>query len=399
MELEHFLNLNEFEPEARALMEPGAFHYVAGGAADEVTVRVNRAAFERFSFRPRVFVDVSTVDPSTSFLGKAVSMPVGLAPAALQKVAHPEGEVAAASAAAGAGVPYVLSTLASCSIEEVAAAADEALARRGEAAGRAGEGGDFEGHEDPLEQEPWTIPDPRADSSDFAWGSHPQWFQLYVHKDHGVAVDMVKRAEAAGYAAVCVTADLPVPGYRERELRSRFEPPPYAQPANFGAYARGREMSDMVTGLHDQSLTWDDLSWIRDASHLPLVVKGILSPEDASLAVEYGAAGIVVSNHGGRQLDQSPASIDALEEAVDAVGGRAEVYLDSGVRRGTDVIIAIAIGASGVFIGRPFLYGLAVGGRAGVMRVLELLRIEIEVGMQLLGVTRIDQIDRSCLRS
>jgi isopentenyl diphosphate isomerase/L-lactate dehydrogenase-like FMN-dependent dehydrogenase len=260
--------------------------------------------------------------------------------------------MATARAAAGAGVLQCLSTMASRSLEAVAEAA------RG-----------------------------------------PRWFQLYVHKDRSVTAELVRRAAAAGYGAIVLTVDLPLPGYRERELRRGFEVPVTEQLGNLtGVAAGGRNLMKLIEDLHDQSLTWRGLEWVRGLTDLPLVVKGILTAEDAALAVAYGVAGVVVSNHGGRQLDGTPATIDVLEEVVDAVAGRAEVYLDGGVRRGTDVLAALALGARGTFIGRPYLFALAAGGEAGVAAALGLLRRELETAMRLLGVTRVADVTRAHVR-
>jgi len=353
MDLERILNLNQFESYAREQMKPYAFDYYFGGAGDEVTMRSNLHAWDRYSLRPRVFVDVSSVDISSSMLGTRVSMPVGFAATALHKLAHPDGELASARAAGEAGALLCLSTLSSYSIEEVA-----------------------------------------------RQGTGPRWFQLYVHKEREIAVDLVQRAVASGYSAIVVTADLPVPGHRERELAHDLTIPEEARPANFPNTATDEEFNDYMIGLQDQSLTWDDLTWIRDAAgDVPLLVKGILTEEDAVLAREHGAAGIIVSNHGGRQLDRSPAAIDVLEEIVQATGGECEVYLDGGVRRGTDVVVALALGAQGAFIGRPLLYALAAAGEEGVRRALELMRAEIANAMTLLGVTRVDEITRAHVRA
>lgn len=352
MDLERILNLNQFEAHAREQMKPYAFDYYYGGASDEVTMRGNLDAWDRYALRPRVFVDVSSVDVSSSMLSTEVSMPVGFAPTALHKLAHPDGELASARATGRAGALMCLSTLSTYSIEEVAE----------ESAG-------------------------------------PLWFQLYVNKERDLAIDLVQRAVTSGYSAIVVTADLPVPGYRERELVHDLTVPEDASPANFPNTATDEEFNDYLIGLNDQSLTWDDLSWIRDAAgDVPVLVKGILTEEDAVLAREHGAAGIVVSNHGGRQLDRTPAAIDVLEEIVHAAGDGSEVYLDGGVRRGADVVIALALGARGVFIGRPLLYALAVAGEEGVNRALELLRAEITNAMTLLGVTSVDQITRAHVR-
>lgn len=341
------LNLYELEELARAEMDPGAFDYYRGGAGDEVTLRANSTAFASRYLRPRVLRDVSIVEPATSMLGLEVSMPVGLAPAALHKLAHPDGELATVRAAADAGVLTCLSTLSSTTLEDVASVAPEAL-----------------------------------------------WFQLYVHKDRAVGKDLMQRAEGAGYRALVLTADLAVPGYRERELRSHFVVPDEAAPANFAARSED-ELIDVISDLHDRTLSWSDLEWMRDCCALPLVIKGILTEEDARLAVEHGAAGVWVSNHGGRQLDHAPPTIAVLERIVDAVDGRAEIYLDGGVRRGTDVVMSLALGATAVFVGRPYLYGLAAAGQAGVARVLELLRAEIVTAMTLIGARSIDEITRA----
>jgi (S)-2-hydroxy-acid oxidase len=351
MDLERVLNLNQFEPYAREKMRSYAFDYYFGGAADELTMRSNLDAWNRYSLRPRVFVDVASVDISSSMMGEKVSMPVGFAPTAVHKLAHPDGELASARASGDAGVLLCLSTLSSYSIEEVAQQSDA-----------------------------------------------PHWFQLYVHKERDLSIDLVQRAVASGYSGIVVTADLPVPGYRERELAQDLTMPDDARPANFPNTATEEEFNDYLIDLHDQSLTWDDLSWIRDAAgDVPVLVKGILTEEDAVLAREHGAAGIIVSNHGGRQLDRTPAAIDVLEEIVQVAGG-CEVYLDGGVRRGTDVVIALALGAQGVFVGRPLLYALATAGEEGVSRALELMGAEIANAMTLLGVTSVDEITPAHIR-
>ena len=346
-DLASVINLSEFETLARPLLAESAYAYIAGGAGDEESLAENIAAFKRYRLRPRVLVDVSSLDLSTTLLGSGVGMPVGLAPVALQALAHPEAESAAARAAGAAGVVFCLSTLSNHSVETVAAA-----------------------------------------------GPATRWFQLYVHKDRSVSEELIRRAERAGYQAVVATVDLPVAGYRERELRTKPEVPE----GGFGSFADGAggaNFSEVLVRLQDQSLNWSDLEWIRAASELPLVLKGILTAEDARLAVEHGAQGIVVSNHGGRQLDRSPAPIDVLEEVVGEVDGRVEVYLDGGVRRGTDVCIALALGARAVFIGRPYIYALAAGGEAGVARALEIVKSEIENAMALLGVRSVSEITRA----
>ena len=351
--MEHVVSLEDFEALARERLDAGAYDYIAGGSWDEITLRANRERFQRWQLRPRVLNDTSRVDVSTTVLGTPVAMPVGLAPLAFPGLAHADGEVAVARAAAPAAVLQCVPTLATRSLEEVAAV-----------------------------------------------GPGPRWFQLYVHKDRARSAELVRRAEAAGYRAIVLTVDLPVPGYRERELRRRYHVPAGTRLAHYEDVDPGvRELIPVISGLQDQSLSWRDVAWVRGLSTLPLVLKGILTAEDAALAVGEGAQGIVVSNHGGRQLDGSPATIDVLEEVVQEVAGRAEVYLDGGVRRGTHVLVARALGARAVFVGRPWIYALAAGGEAGVARLITLMRAELETAMRLLGVTRLDAVTRAHART
>jgi 4-hydroxymandelate oxidase len=340
------LTLDDFERLAADVMDPATFGYVAGGAGAEVTLRENRAAFARWRLRPRILVDVAEIDLSTTLLGTPVAMPVGLAPTARQRLAHPEGERAVARAAAAAGVVQVVSTMSSDSLEAIATAAPG-----------------------------------------------PRWFQLYVHKNRGVTRSLVERAAAAGYGAIVLTVDFPVPGRRERELREGFALD-WGGLGNFPDLG-GVDFLPLMAALHDQRLSWRDLEGIRGLSPLPLVLKGILTAEDARLAVDHGAAAIVVSNHGGRQLDRVHATVDVLPEVVDAVAGRAEIYLDGGVRRGVDVAIALGQGARAVFIGRPHVFALAVGGEAGVTQMLGILRDELVNAMQLLGTPRTRDVGRA----
>ncbi len=344
------LNLRDFEALARGRMEPGAFAYYAGGAGDEHTLRDNEAAFARRRFRPRMLVDVSRIDTSVTLLGERVSMPVGVAPTAQHRLAHPDGEAATARAASAAGVMFCASTSSSLSLEEIAAAAG------------------------PL-----------------------RWFQFYTQDNAGPRSEaLLRRAEAAGYRAIVLTVDLAVPGRRERELRERFD---------FGSLPFGNFPGSGVTedpadnGLRAQvepsAFTWNDLAWLRARTTLPLILKGILTAEDARLAVEHGAAAVWVSNHGARQLDRSPASLDVLEEIVAAVAGRAEVYMDGGVRRGIDVVTALALGARAVFIGRPILHALAADGESGVSRALSLMDAEVRNAMALLGTASVAEISRA----
>jgi 4-hydroxymandelate oxidase len=307
-----------------------------------------------------VLTGLGPIDTRTRVLGTDVAMPVLLAPVAFQKLAHGEGECATARAAGRAGTLMTVSTIASSSLEDVAAAA-----------------------------------------------TGPLWFQLYVYRDRAITRELIRRAKAAGYRAIVLTVDTPMLGRRERDLRNRFTLPPGVRLENL-AWLEG-EVSG-ITGwsaassfwsyVHEQldpTLSWDALSWLCAESGLPVLVKGILAEEDAALAVEHGAAGIVVSNHGGRQLDGAEPTLRALPRVVDTVGGRAEVYVDGGVRRGVDVVKAIAAGARAVLIGRPLLWGLALGGEDGVVRMLDLLRAELELAMALCGADTVSKIDRSLL--
>ena len=309
------VNLRELEARAEAILDPVAFAYYVSGAGDEDTLRDNEAAFGRRRLRPRVLVDVDVVDTSTTILGVPVALPVGVAPTAQHGLATPEGEAATHRGAAAAGTLFCLSTLASRPLEDVAAASDG-----------------------------------------------PRWFQLYTHADRGITEDLVARAVGAGYTAIVVTADLPVIGRRDRERRAATRGPT----ACTATSPLRRRSPAPIRRSSRSAMTWTDLADLAGRVGLPVIVKGVLTAEDAELAVEHGAAAVWVSNHGGRQLDRVPASIDVLAEVVAAVDGRAEVYLDGGVRRGTDVLTALALGARAVFVGRPVIYGLALGGAEGV---------------------------------
>ena len=342
IELGDLHTLADFEASARAAMAPAAFDYVAGGAWDEVSLAENDGAWRRRRLRPRVLIDVSRVDPSTAMIGTPVAMPVAVAPMAVHGLAHPDAEIASARAAAEAGIPFTLSTMSSRSIEAVAAAAPNGT----------------------------------------------NWFQLYTQADPGRSRELVRRAEAAGYRAIVLTVDLPRLGYRDRDRRSGFELPDLGNfaPAAPATHAMGVHAPGF--GPNEQQgvgSTWADLATIRSWSSLPLVLKGIMTAEDAMLAVDHGVDAIVVSNHGARQLDRTPAPIDVLEEVVDAIDGRAEIWVDGGVRRGLDVAIALAIGARAVLLGRPVLWALATAGEAGVARALEILREEVEIALTLIG--------------
>jgi 4-hydroxymandelate oxidase len=333
------INVHDYERLARERLSPGAWAYYSGGSGDEVTLLEERAAFERLRLLPRVLRGVSSADLRTTVLGTPVRMPILVSPTGLHVLAHPEGERATARGAGEAGTLMALSTVVKPSLEEVAAVAAGHL-----------------------------------------------WFQLYVYRGaREFAERLVRRAERAGYRAIVLTVDALRFGNKERELRPGAE---LLSDLHFAHF----EGEDAIGELEPEALSWEDVAWLRSVTDLPIVLKGVLHPEDAALAVEHGASGVVVSTHGGRQLDGVPASIKALPAVVKAVGGRAEVYLDGGIRRGTDVLKALVLGARAVFVGRPVLWGLAVDGAAGVRGVLELLREELGLAMVLAGVSGVEGI-------
>jgi isopentenyl diphosphate isomerase/L-lactate dehydrogenase-like FMN-dependent dehydrogenase len=337
------LNVWDYERLAAERLEPGAHGYYAGGAGDEVTLRDNVDAYGRWQLRPRVLVDVAACTTATTVLGHDVSMPLLVAPVAFQRVAHPDGEVGMARAAHAVGTLMCLSTLATSTPAQVA---ETGVSR---------------------------------------------WFQLYVFRDLGVTNDLVARARDAGFTALVLTVDTPVLGRRERDHRTRFAIPEEIAVASLG---QGGMTPAEAFGLMSESVSWHDVERLAAESGLPVLVKGVLTGEDALLACEHGAAGIVVSNHGGRQLDGVSATIDALPEVVEAVGGRVEVLVDGGIRRGGDVVKALALGARAVLAGRAPLWGLAAGGEAGARHVLELLRDEILLALKLVGCASPDDVSR-----
>ncbi len=349
------LTIDDYEAEARQRMERSAYDYYAGAAGDERTVAANRTAFDDILLRPRVLVDVSSVELSTTVLGEPLALPVLLAPTAFNRLADPEGEIATARAASACGTVMIASTISTCSLEEIAGAAE----------GRV-------------------------------------WFQLYVYKDRELTRELVARSEAAGYGALVLTVDTPLLGRRLRDVRNAFALPAGLSMRNFDAastdvarWGPHASFSAYVHDLFDASLSWSAVEWLKSQTRLPVLVKGVLTEEDARLAVNAGVDGIIVSNHGGRQLDGVTPTIVALPEVVDAVAGRVDVLMDGGVRRGTDVLKALAFGARAVLIGRPYLWGLAAAGEAGVRGVLGLLRDELRLAMALAGRPTIASINRS----
>lgn len=345
------ISLADYELAAGELMTPAAHSYAFGGAGDELTMRANPAAWQKHAIRPRVLIGVGERDPGVTLLGRPRPHPVIVAPMAFQRLFHPDGELATARAAAATGAIMCLATLATAS--------PAALAQE--------------------------LPDA------------PRWFQVYVFRDRGFTREVIGRALDAGFEALVVTADVPVRGMRERELRNPIGPevgldPPAAAIAEIA----GVTPSDFIAHV-DPDLSWSDIERLAAEYPVPVLVKGILTGEDALLAREHGARGVVVSNHGGRQLDTVLTAADALAEVVDAVGDQLDVLVDGGVRRGTDVLRALALGARAVLVGRPLLWGLAVDGEQGARRVLEILLDELDTAMALAGAPVARDLDRSFL--
>ena len=343
----------DLEVVARRKLPQGVYDYYAGGAEDEQTLDANREAFRRVFLRPRALVGVARVDTDTTVLGHRVSFPVLIAPVAYQRMADPEGELATARAAAAAGTLMIVSTIATASIEEIAEAA-----------------------------------------------SGPRWFQLYMAPERPLSEDLIARAEAAGYQGICLTVDTPMLGRRERDVRNRFAPTGMVLSNFEGDLARmprtrmGSGFAVGASRLLDPSITWDSVRWMRTQTRLPIIVKGLIAAADVEPAIDAGVSAIVVSNHGGRQLDGCEPALAALPNVVAAAAGRVEIYVDGGVRRGSDVVKALALGARAVLIGRPVVWGLAAGGQAGVARALEMLRSELEMAMALCGCPAISSIQR-----
>ncbi|KDO33746.1 hypothetical protein SPRG_01627 [Saprolegnia parasitica CBS 223.65] len=351
------LNVEEFETYARTYLPKKTLDYYISGADDMVTLKENRLAFTRLKLMPRVLRDVRNIDTSTTLLGSPIATPVCIAPSAMQRMAHPDGELASSAAAAAKKTCYTLSTISTTSLEDVAVSNGDGL----------------------------------------------RWYQLYVFKDRELTRDLVVRAEKAGYKALVLTVDTPVLGSREPDHRNNFALPKHLTMANFthGKHAHRMNevgLSQYTKELFDLNITWDDVAWLQSITTLPVVVKGILTPEDAIMACDVGCKGILVSNHGARQLDTVPATIEVLPAIVEAVQGRAEVYLDGGVRRGTDVFKALALGARAVFLGRPTLWGLAHSGQQGVEDVISMLTNELAHAMMFSATTTLADIGPNYVR-
>jgi L-lactate dehydrogenase (cytochrome) len=373
--LDRCVSIEDLARLARRRLPIGPRAYLEGGGADEYTMRRNRAAFDELELLPRVLEDVSGVDTSTTVLGSRVPLPIALSPIGSPRMFHHEGELAVARAAGHAGLPYGISTLATTAVEAVAAAA-----------------------------------------------SAPLWFQLYVWGDRGQAREAVVRARAAGFSALLLTADTTVRSKREREARSGLSLPSpdltlraFADGALHPTWSWHFLTSDAISfpnigpsgpasrataqRLFDGTVSWDDLDWIRDVWDGPIAVKGVLRADEARRAADEGLDAVIVSNHGGRQLDHVPAAIEVLPEIVDAVEGRLEVLMDSGIRRGTDIVTALALGARAVLIGRAHVYGLAAAGEPGVRHAIDILAHELRMTMALSGARRLADLDRGLVRA
>jgi 4-hydroxymandelate oxidase len=353
------ISLAEYEEFARGCLQKVAYDYFAGASWDGVTLRQNRESYDQIAIRPRMLVDVATRDKGLELFGRKLSMPIVIAPMAFQAMAHPDGEVAMARAARDADIVMTASTLSNYSIEQIAEGSGANL-----------------------------------------------WFQLYVYKDRGLTKSLVQRAEAARCKALVLTVDSPLLGRREGDVRNRFQLPSNLRIGNLvgsnidnlPAAVADSSLATYIASLYDPALTWKDLAWFREITDLPILVKGILRADDAKLAIENGASGIVVSNHGGRQLDTAIATIRALPEIVEAVEGRCKILIDGGIRRGTDVFKALALGADAVMVGRPLMWGLSVSGRSGAAHVLEILSAELDLTMALSGCPNLDSITNDMVR-
>lgn len=351
------LTLDDYERLAEQRLPHMAFEYLAAGVADDITLRSNREALNRIRIAPHIFVDVSSIDTRVMLFGQIYEFPILLAPTAYHCLFHSRAELETIEGANQAEATLVAASFSNVTIEEVAAAAKQ-----------------------------------------------PLWFQLYVNPDRAFTRDLVQRAQDLGCPAICVALDVPVNGPRERELRAGFHLPAGAERANLrclgaavAAASHRPSGRNIYAAVRAPNVGWKDLEWLRSFARVPIVVKGVLRPDDALRAVEGGAGGVVVSNHGGRSLDTVPASIDALPSIADAIGGRVPLFLDGGIRRGTDVFKALAMGAAAVMIGRPYLYGLSVSGAAGVAHVVNILRTELEMTMGLAGTPSLAAIEKNMI--
>ena len=359
MESEPLLNIADYARAARGRIPQDALDYYEGGALDEVTLRENTESWTRLKLYYRVLAGVGARDLRTTVLGQPISMPIVVAPTAFHKLACDAGEIATARAAKAAGTLFILSSLSNTAMESV-----------------------------------------------FAEAASPRWFQLYIYKDREITRQLVQRAEAAGAEAIVLTVDAPGLGTRERDARNSFRLPDGLMVENLSPLGKGNlpevqgsALADYVKANFKQDLGFDDLDWLCGATRLPVVVKGVCRGDDARRAAEHGAKAVVVSNHGGRQLDTAPSTCEVLPHVVEAAGDLCEIYVDGGIRRGSDVLKAIALGARAVLVGRPVLWGLCVAGETGASQILEILRRELDEAMLLCGCTKLDEIDGALLRT
>jgi 4-hydroxymandelate oxidase len=355
VDLGRIATLNEFDALARARLNQMAYDYVAGGVGNEVTLRSNLASWDRIHVRPRILVDVSAIDTRVRLFNQELPHPVLFAPTAYHRLYHPDGELETVRGAAESKTTLVASAFATTTIEDMARAAPA-----------------------------------------------PLWFQLYVERDHGITKALVQRAEAAGCKAICVTVDQPVRGYRDREIRDGFALPPGVERANLRGLSETLTKKiyaddGVYTPSHDPSFTLRDLEWLRSLTRLPLLAKGVLTPEAADDVIRAGIAGIVVSNHGGRSVDTVPATAEVFPGIVDKVAGRVPLLVDGGIRRGTDVMKALGMGANAVLIGRPYVYALAVAGAKGMRRAVDILVTELKMSMAMSGRPNIASLGRDLI--
>eukprot|EP00062_Callorhinchus_milii_P011095 gi/632956649/ref/XP_007894062.1/ PREDICTED: hydroxyacid oxidase 2 isoform X3 [Callorhinchus milii] len=347
--------LSDFELFAKEHLPKTTWDYYAAGADECCTRDDNLVAYKRIRLRPRMLRDVSVTDTRTTIQGMEINFPIGIAPTAFHCLAWHDGEMSTARAAEAMNTCYIASTYSTCSVEEISTAAPNGL----------------------------------------------QWFQLYVYRNRKLSEQLVQRVEAQGYKAVVLTVDVPYTGKRRNDIRNNFKLPPHLKVKNFDGIFEdfnGAEVYGGAVNSLDPSISWKDIYWLQSLTRLPIIIKGILTKEDAELAVEHGVQGIIVSNHGGRQLDGGPASIDALSEIVETVQGRVEVYLDGGIRTGSDVLKALALGAKCVFIGRPVVWGLAYKGEEGVREILQILNDEFRLSMALAGCRNVSEINRNLIQ-
>lgn len=356
------ISYEDWEKKARDMVPTGPFHYTAGGSVEEQTLASNRSAFSRWAIVPRMLRDVTHRSMAITLFNEQLKTPVMLAPVGMQKISHPEGELATARAAAAAGVPLVVSTVSSHSMEQIAE----------------------------------------------VMGDAPRWYQLYWSTDREVSASMVRRAEAAGYSAIVLTVDTIMLGWKRRDFKNGYSPlregygmanyisdPVFC--SRLAEVTPENAVEEILRTIYTPALNWNDIAYLREHTKLPILVKGILHPDDAKLALEHGVDGIIVSNHGGRQVDGAISSLDALPAIAEVVKEQIPLLLDSGVRTGPDVVKALALGANAVLIGRPFVYGLAVAGEQGVASVIDTLLNELDVTMALSGSTSIADLNRSIL--